>query len=82
MRTERLNTLFLVMLIGVWQNKVKFNMKRKPGYYWVKRCGRWDIGLYSPHDVWYFVNINGWFSEDEFEEVDENEIERSEKWPA
>lgn len=51
-------------------------MKRKSGYYWVKYKGFWLIAEYSAIlDKWWLTSVEESFSENEFEEITEKQIE-------
>lgn len=50
--------------------------EREEGYYWVKYKGEWKVAKWSPSNR--FVAVNGLsFSDSEFDEIDENRIERA-----
>lgn len=54
-------------------------MERESGYYWVKSCKdcEWEIAHYfKMSDSWFFASEP--FDEDDFYEIDERKIERSE----
>jgi hypothetical protein len=60
---------------------------RKAGYYWVKYKGEWHIHFYTENENWVILTRNGngeavaglTFNDSDFEEIDENRIERENK---
>lgn len=55
------------------------NKQREPGYYWVKLIS-WVVAHYSPEaDRWVLPGNQKWFNDSNFQEIDENRIQRSEK---
>jgi hypothetical protein len=48
---------------------------REPGYYWVKWDGNWRIGEYCQGD-WYLTQHLSHLNDIDFDEIDENRIER------
>ncbi len=51
-------------------------MKRKSGYYWVKRLGRWQISLYCDRtNLWSLYGMIFNFRDQEFQEISKKIIE-------
>lgn len=52
-------------------------MKRKQGYYWIKRQGEWCIGYYDGN-YWKRIGTDLDYTDHDLEEIDETQILRIE----
>jgi len=51
-------------------------MKRKTGYYWIKNAAEWQVAKYdSVLNMWLFIGVDEWITENWIDEIDENIIE-------
>lgn len=54
-------------------------MTRKPGFYWVLDDGEWFIAEWTNKGRWLVTGANacGWLEDIDFEEIDEERLERN-----
>ena len=50
-------------------------MKRESGFYWVIHEGKWVIAEWDS-DTWFITSDNWYYSDEEFDEIDETQIVR------
>ena len=51
-------------------------MKRKNGYYWVKRDDEWVVGYYDGYGYWQGVGSDREYTDFDWQEINESEIKQ------